>query len=220
MMKTYEVLLNAALAAAALCAVGTSALVVDREFGLGILRPVADGTVVEEVADWRSYGAAGHQIGPTDAPVSVVVFADYQCPYCEVLHTTLGDMLAEDPTSVRVVLRHFPLRVSSREAALAAECADAQGRFIEYHNMLYAVRDSIGHIPWRSLAERVGVADPNRLEKCVADRHYDTQVTEDREAALRLGGRGTPMMLVNSKLVYGSLPQEVLEEVIAQAGGL
>jgi protein-disulfide isomerase len=216
-MKVSEVLLNGALGATALCAVATSLLVVDRVLELGLLQRSPE-VVAEHVADWREYGKAGHRVGAQDATVSLVVFADYQCPYCAVLHEVVKEILARHSSDVAAVFRHFPLKEETKEAALAAECAGAQGRFLAYHELLYSKRDSIGRLSWRSFGEQAGVPDLERLEACLATGEAEMRVKEDVDAARRLGGRGTPLILLNDRLLHGAPPalENLVEQALAQ----
>lgn len=158
------------------------------------------------VANWRDIAAVGQTQGSKNAPVSVVVFADYQCPGCaelhkllRIAHDTLGD-------SLRVVTRHFPLssHPHAMAAANAAECAAEQGRFREFEDVVYAKQDSIGIRNWQSFAAHAGVRDSSDFAQCVSRNRHAAEVTRDLKVARELKLEGTPVYLVNGASHFGA----------------
>ena len=129
-----------------LCALVLTGILVRREFFPGITA-----TAPREVEHWSQLASAGHTMGPANAPVRILEFSDFQCPYCARLQPTLQAIRAKYPDRVAVVYRHFPLadHPHAMQAALASECAAAQGRFERFHDILFAAPDSISLISSR-----------------------------------------------------------------------
>ncbi len=217
-MRLRGRVLDGMLGATGLLALGTSFLVIDRELDLGVLDGLRQ-PAFPSITDWESLAKTGYRVGPRNAAVSIVVFSDYQCAFCEVLDRTLRTILERHPADVQVIHRHFPLRVASKEAAMAAECAGAQGQFLAFHRLLFSKRDSLGVLPWRAFGEQASVPDLGGLESCVETGAFADRLQADWEAARRLGGRGTPLLLVNEKLLHGAPPKTVLEELVQEALG-
>lgn len=210
-----ERLLDIAVATLVLCALVTTTLVVRREFFVGM----ASAAVPSRIKEWRDYSRDGHRMGPADAPVSVIVFSDFQCPYCAALMEGLRTLRSEHPREVAVIYRHFPL--ASHKAAVAAvrasECAAAQGRFEAYHDALFAGRDSIGHLPWESFAREAGITDLPRFRECAAETGPLPALARDTVAGKRLEVTGTPTLLINETRLQGLPPMDTLRSYVQRA---
>lgn len=118
-------------------------------------RPVA-------VKDWSAQVSGGHRKGVVGAPVTFVVYGDFECPYCAILaQTVLPAIAARYPNDVAVLFRHWPLdnHRYALPAARASECAAAQGKFHEYHDELYRLQDSIGVRSFVRFAADVRIGD-------------------------------------------------------------
>lgn len=100
----------------------------------------------QRVADWRAYSRGGTGSGDVGAPVTVVVFSDYQCPFCREASLDLDSLAREQPHLMHVVFRQYPLNVhrDAVPAALAAICADKQHVFDRFHHALFAQQQVIG----------------------------------------------------------------------------
>ncbi len=204
---------NAALVVLTLCAVATTGLAVRRELS------APPGPRPRVVDTWRSVAAAGHRLGPADARLTLVVFSDYQCPFCAVLSQRLRDLRTRHPGEVAVVYRHYPLprHPHARAAAKASECAGAQGRFEPFHDALFASADSIGVVPWDRFARAAGVPDMARFTACAASEAPVAALALDSAAGQELQVTGTPTMLVNERLITGVPPIDTLEAFVRQA---
>lgn len=199
-----------------ICAVAVTGLVVRRELGA---RPSAADTAAEVVDDWRSYAATGNRIGSEDAPVTVVVFSDFQCPACARFAESLHEVQARHPGRVSAVYRHFPLpnHAFAVPAARASECAAAQGRFREMHDELFRAQDSIGIRPFTRFAAIAGVPDEEAFEACLEDVSSAAAVRRDADAGSLLRLTATPTLLVNGRRVRGALSADRLEEMVVEA---
>jgi len=171
------------------------------------------------VENWQSIAADGHRVGPKDAPVDIVVFFDYQCPYCHEAMATLDTIRQRYSGRVAVSFRHLPLSIhpQAAPAARAAECAAEESRFEAYHNLLFAHRTRLGQVAWDSLAAVVGVKDLDAFQSCVANRRPETRIERDVGTAQRLGFRSIPTIIVNGRVLRGSPPTEMLDRLVRAA---
>lgn len=172
------------------------------------------------VSNWRQYAASGQRMGPANAPVTIVEFSDYQCPFCKQMETRLDSLRIRMPRRVAVIYRHFPLEQAHPHAftaALAAECAGEQRRFEAYHRLLFAHQDSIGITPWATFARDAQVPDTTAFSRCVAEKRHQERIAGDLAAGRALDLRGTPMLLINGLKVNGLMPTADLERYIAEA---
>lgn len=172
---------------------------------------------LEVVRNWKAYGEEGPVIGSPEARVTVVVFSDFQCPFCRQFAQTVALAQQKQPNAIRMVFRHFPLRrihPFAVAAAQAAVCADRQGRFAQLHDLLFSLQDSLGTIPLEALARRAGVVDVETFGKCVADRATQATITRDSAAAMTLKIGGTPLVLVNEVLVPWTPSEALLDSLV------
>jgi protein-disulfide isomerase len=170
------------------------------------------------VANWREYAEGGHRTGPADAPVSIVVFSDFQCPACRKLAEHLKVVRAEFP-GVAIVHRHSPLDIHpfAVDAARASDCAAQQGRFGPFHDALFAEQSSIGMTPWSSFARDAGVPDLPAFERCLASSDHSGPLGRDTLDARKLKVSGTPTYLVNGLQYVGTPPLDTLRAYIQRA---
>jgi protein-disulfide isomerase len=214
-MKT-EWMLNLATGTLTLCALAITALVVRQEFfpksPSGALRP-------QVISGAREYSRAGHRTGPADAPVTIVAFSDFQCPFCGVAAERLRTLREQYPKEIAIVYRHFPLDIHPHAiaAARASECAAVQGRFQAFHDALYAAQDSIGLAPWERFAATAGVPDTSAFAVCAAGTAPLPALERDTLAGKRLQVRGTPTLLVNETRFQGAPPLDSLEAYVQRA---
>lgn len=142
--------------------------------------------------------ADGPSRGPATAPVTIVEFSDYQCPYCKRAETTLAQLVLKYPDQVRLVYRDFPLdgHPEARPAALAAACANDQGKFWDYHRLLFGSSPKLDKDTLRKLAETAKL-DLKAFDACVADGRHAAKIQADVEAGHEAGVSGTPAFFVN-----------------------
>lgn len=209
---------NVAVTVLSLCALVTTGLVVRRE--LFAPSPVAAAPAPGvRIPTWESFAREGHRMGPARAPVTIVVFSDFECPFCAVLMDRLRTLRQAHPAEVAVVYRHFPVNghAHAEAAARASECAAGQGRFESFHDALFADRGSVGTLPWERFAERAGVPDMAKFKECVASTARVPALARDSMAARTLYVQGTPTLLVNERRYQGVLPMDSLEAFVQRA---
>ena len=136
--------------------------------------------------------------GPADAPVTLMIFDDFQCPYCARLLPTLEKVMEAYPTQVRVVFKHFPLNMHkfARQAAIASIAARNQGKFWPLHDQLFANYNQLNDDKIRQLAESVGL-DMDRFDKDIANPALQQEIAADLQLGTDSGVRGTPAVYIN-----------------------
>jgi formate-nitrite transporter family protein len=145
-------------------------------------------------------GARDHARGSKDAPVTLVKYGDYECPYCGQAHPVLKELQERVGEQVRFVFRHFPLdsvHPRARRAAQAAEAAASQGRFWEMHDLLYERQDELGEEDLTRHATELGL-DLRRFEEDLANDHHAWRIEEDRLGGNRAGVEGRPGFFVKA----------------------
>jgi protein-disulfide isomerase len=164
--------------------------------------------------------ARDHTLGPADARVTLVEYADFQCPYAGLAYRAIQQLLRLRG-DVRFVFRHFPLvnlYPSGEFAAEAAEVAGAQGRFWLMHDWLFTHQDQVRPVWVTAAAERLGL-DTAAFTRAVAARTYLERVRNDFLGGLRSGVNGTPTFFINDVRHEGGYDLDELLEAVDNAGG-
>jgi protein-disulfide isomerase len=163
--------------------------------------------------------------GPVDAPVTIVEFSEFQCPFCRRVLPALREVEDRYRGRIRLVFRHFPLarHKDAPKAAEAAECARDQGRFWEMHDRLFENAERLGIADLKRHARAVGLDGP-AFDGCLDSGRHEGRWRRDLADALSYGASGTPMFFVNGRLVSGAQPFAVFarvieEELKGKAGG-
>jgi protein-disulfide isomerase len=154
--------------------------------------------------------------GTANAPVTIIEFADFQCPYCARMAPVLRQLLAKYPHQVRVVYREFPLseiHPNAWHAAVAGVCADQQGKFWELHDALFADQRALGDEAVMKTAERVGIK-LQPFASCLLSAKAADSVRGDLNAGDEVGVGGTPGLFVNGRFYDGYMPLETISGVV------
>src|ERR1700756_3987278 len=160
--------------------------------------------------------ADDHVRGRADAPVTVLEYGDYECPYCRGAARDVREMLARYPDSVRFVFRNFPitqLHPHAEQAAEAAEAAAAQGKFWEMYELLLRPSSSLDLDSLVSHARDLGL-DIERFRREVTGRAYAAKIEADVREGFRNGVNATPKFYVDGERIDGKIPLEGLEDAI------
>ncbi|MDQ3376940.1 MAG: thioredoxin domain-containing protein [Actinomycetota bacterium] len=159
-----------------------------------------------------------HTLGPVDAPVTLVEYGDYQCPYCAKARPVLEELIEKADGKARLVFRHYPLdsvHPLARRAAEAAEAAGAQGRFWPMHGLLYENQEDLTDEDLRSYAVRLEL-DLARFDEDLAENRHAGRVQENRLTGEQDGVRGTPGVFLNGVPYGGRLEIEALLEAVEE----
>jgi protein-disulfide isomerase len=149
----------------------------------------------------------GQSKGPAEARVSIVVFSDFQCPYCSNLDSSLRRLGQEYGDQLRITSKQFPLagHRQAEKAAEAALCAAEQGRYWEMHDMLFSDQRSVAREQFSDLARRVGL-DLLAFEGCMISHRSSAELARDVVDATSVGVNSTPTLFINGLLVLGAKP--------------
>jgi protein-disulfide isomerase len=156
------------------------------------------------VSTQQERGPVEHVLGNPDAPVTVIEYGDFECPYCAAAAPVLRRLVEESDGQVRLVFRHFPLAGNhphALTAALAAEAAGAQGAFWPMHDLLFARQDRLSDVALRAYAEELDL-DGSRVVGEAA-QVFAEKVAADFEAGLADEVAGTPTVIVDGELFSG-----------------
>jgi protein-disulfide isomerase len=154
--------------------------------------------------------------GPAKAPVTIVEFSDFHCPFCRQVLATLARLESQYGSNIKLVFRDFPIESLHPEALKAheaARCANEQGKFWAYHDKLFASPPKSNPEVLKGAAKEVGL-DMARFESCFESGMYQAAVKKDIEEGNRLGVSGTPAFFINGRLVSGAQPFENFARII------
>jgi protein-disulfide isomerase len=200
-----------------LCAVVVTGLVIRQEF----FKPTTSATSSQpsSVPNWRAYAQGGHRSGPDNAPVTMVVFSDFQCPACRLLATHVKALQAEFPQQLAIIHRHSPLSIHpfAIAAARASECAAQQERFAAFHDALFVDQADIGLASWNRFAVNAGIPDLVAFDQCMAASAPSRALHADTLAARELKVVGTPTLLINGLRYTGTPPLDTLRAIVSRA---
>ncbi len=156
-------------------------------------------------------------LGAADAPITLIEFSDFECPYCRQWHEQVFSRLKQEyPTQVRFVYRDFPLigvHANAKSAALAANCANEQGAFWDYHDRLFQAAAGLGAEAYLQYARELNL-NVNQFQNCLETAKYEQEVQGDYNYAANLGIRSTPTFFINGIPLVGAQPYEVFKQVI------
>lgn len=169
--------------------------------------------------------AIGPAKGPDDAPITIVEFSDFECPFCYRINPTLDQVREVYGDQVRIVFRQFPLNAIHPHAQIAAEaslCADAQGRFWDMHDAIFERRGRVTRDDLLAIAGELGL-EMEPFEGCLSSGEFRERVEADELDGRRAGVTGTPALFINGRYLSGAQPFEVISRVIddelARIGG-
>lgn len=154
--------------------------------------------------------------GDVNAPVTLIEYSDFQCPFCKRHAPTISQLLSEYEGEVRFVYRHFPLssiHPQAQKAAEAFECAGEQGKPWEYHDTLFANQSALDVTSLKSYAGNLGL-NQSQFDSCLDTGKYNNKVIGQAQEAQAAGISGTPGTFVNDQLVKGAYPVAIFEQII------
>ncbi len=161
-----------------------------------------------------------HIRGDKNAPITIIEYSDYECPYCQHFHPTMQQVIEKYPGQVRWIMRDFPLssHANSNAAANAAECAGEQGKYWEYGDKLFDNRDKLGNDLYAQLAKDLSL-NTTDFQTCLDTNKYANAITAEAQAGAGAGISGTPGSFIidqqgNATPIKGALPFETVVSAI------
>lgn len=155
-------------------------------------------------------------LGRVDAPLTVVEFADFGCPYSRDVSFTLRELAIQYPEKFHYIYRDFPiveLHPIAQKASEAGECAKKQGRFWDYHDKLFQNQSDLSLQRLFEFASELNL-NTNQFTNCLNSGEMAHEVEEDYQVGLKAGVRGTPTFFLNGVKVEGAIPKDLFEQLI------
>jgi protein-disulfide isomerase len=158
---------------------------------------------------------AGVPKGPLTAPVTIVEFSDFQCPFCGRAAPTVDQLYKDYPGKIRIYFRHYPLpfHADAPLASQAALAAEAQGKFWEMHDKLFANQQNIKRVDLERYAQEIGL-DMAKFKQALDSNAYKGRVDQDMAVAGQIGVDGTPAFFINGRLLSGAQPLEKFKTIV------
>jgi protein-disulfide isomerase len=157
-----------------------------------------------------------HSLGPTNAPITIVEFSDYQCPFCRRWHDEVYQkLLAAYPGKIKFVYRNLPLtsiHPDAQAAAEAAMCAGEQNVYWQYHDKLFG-SEILGNGAYTQYAQELNL-NMDAFNACVSNHKYQAAIKADSDFALNLGVSSTPTFFINGLAIVGAQPLDIFKQVI------
>ncbi len=154
--------------------------------------------------------------GDPNAPITIVEFSDFQCPFCKKSESTLHELLTKYSGRVKLAYLDFPLREihpQAQSAAEAARCAGEQGKFWEYHDALYEEQSKLDGAELLTHARALHL-DEKSFQSCLNSGKFKSKIEADMEQGRKVGVAGTPGFFVNGVFLSGALPPADFEKII------
>lgn len=154
--------------------------------------------------------------GPATAPLTIVEFADFECPFSKEVYGHVRELATKYPDKVRVIFRDFPLseiHPNALGAARAGNCAHAQGKFWQMHDKLFSRAPALAREDLYRYADEIGL-ERAKFDACMKSPETDTEVQADFADGVAAGIRGTPTFFFNGRKVEGAVPRSYLNQVV------
>jgi protein-disulfide isomerase len=153
--------------------------------------------------------------GPANAPVELIEFSDFQCPYCETAFPTVNQVLTTYGDRIHFVYRHYPLVIHprARPAAEAAQCAAEQGKFWQFHDRLFGDQSRLSDEDFKQDAAQLGL-NALQFNACVDSHKYKAEIDADIHAGDEAGVSGTPAFYINGRMLSGAQPFDAFKRII------
>jgi protein-disulfide isomerase len=169
--------------------------------------------------------SAGHpSLGSATAPVTIIEFGDFQCPFCKRAQPTLKEVMTKYSGKVRLVYMDFPLPMHNHalDAAKAARCANEQGKFWQYHDKLFEDQAKESPADLKATAKQLGL-NTAQFDSCFDKAKYQKEIEQDVAEGRKLGVDGTPSFYIDGRPLVGAVPlenfEQVIEDELADKGG-
>ena len=155
--------------------------------------------------------------GSKDAPITIIEFSDFQCPYCGKVEPTIKQVLEAYEGKIKLIYRDFPLGFHefAQKASEASECADEQGKYWEYHDKLFENQNDLTVEDLKKYATDLKL-DTTKFNDCLDSEKYKSEVQKDFEDGQKYGVSGTPAFFINGISLVGAQPFSAFQQIIEQ----
>lgn len=170
------------------------------------------------IENWKAILQEELDFGDNQANVGLIIFYDYECPFCSSFDQELEKVIArfDDQINGRFVHRLLAGHENAYDAALASECAKVQGSFFPYHERLFENSMNLYDVNYIELAREIGVSDIGKFQKCYQDGETFLPITLDMSLADSLGIMEVPSFAINGKLYKGNISSKMIEKLIIE----
>ena len=185
---------------------------------LNVLRDRADITVHLQPPRVEVSHDPARVLGNPDAPVTIVEFSDFQCPFCQRAYPVVKQLLAKYPNEVKLAYRDYPLRQihpQADAAASASRCAGEQGKFWQFHDRLFESDLPLEGSSFMEHAAQLGL-DSAQFGECLSANRFAALIEQDLQDGNRAGVNGTPAFFINGVALTGAQPLEAFERIVEE----
>ena len=185
----------------------------------GMMALAVAGSAQSRIPDalWAQLTASGHPaLGPADAPVTIVEFADFECPHCAAMFSTLENVKKNYGEKVRIVFRQYPLahiHPNARKAAEASLCAHEQERFWEYHDSMFVKQRDLIIDALKRRAAQLGL-ETAAFNQCLDSGKHAATIESDMDDGDEAGVFSTPTIFINGRMLEGNHPFATIARII------
>lgn len=197
-----------------------ASVIFDQKNGQDVLKNQELGLQAGKYLELPQVSDSDATFGNKDSNVKVVVFSDFQCPYCKILYQTLRTTMKNYQDKVLFVYKHLPLDIHAQanSAALASECAQEQGKFWEFADKLYQNQTSWSSTKdttsFKNYARMISGINTSQFNQCLDDKKYQNQIDADKNEAGNYGISGTPAIFINDQFENGAMTADQLKKAI------
>ena len=155
--------------------------------------------------------------GPKNAPITMIVYSDFQCPFCSRVEPTIERIEKEYPGKIRVVWKDFPLgfHQNAKPAAIAARVAGEEGKFWQMHRKLFENQKALDRLSLEKYAQELGL-NMGKFKAALDSNKYGAEVDADMASGQKVGVSGTPATFINGRMINGAYPYETFKKVVDQ----
>ncbi len=151
-------------------------------------------------------------IGSKKPVMTIVIFSDFDCPYCAIFYPILKKFVLENSEKVKLIFRDYP--VHDYKSALAGNCAFEQNRFWDMHDKLFYYQNNISDEVIKKIAKNIRL-DVDKFNQCYESEKYKKDIKKDMALAMKSGVQGTPTIFVNGAKFAGIIPETILKQILS-----
>lgn len=168
------------------------------------------------VDNWKELIPEYEKTNGNYSKVYLIEFFDYECPYCSILDATLDTIKSKYGNKIKIIRYHFPLNIHplAYKAAIAAECANTQEMFDTLHKELMENQYRLNSINFTDIAMLIGIKDIEKFQRCVNEEETADVISHNVKLAKKFRVNGTPTLIINNKMISGSINAEEIEKII------
>ena len=193
------------------CAILVTIILVKREFFND-----NNAEEVKIVENWKNLLNGGQLIGEKNAPVKIIEFTDYQCPYCKIMRENLETIMNRYKDKISLIVYNFPVKshVYAYKLAVAGLCAAKQNKFDIFYKIIFKYQKEFNNLNINNITQLIGLKDSTSFINCVKDREIYRIVDNEIEEGRNIGIKGTPTIIINGKMFVGSRTVTQLDNII------